>query len=91
MLGSILILENKSNRRTVRVVGFFWLVGVTAGPIVGFALIFTDFPLIWVNLIGSLIFRPLVPYIALGRTLLYFDLEVRHREEPARRWRDRER
>ncbi len=74
---------------TVRVAGFLWLVGIVAGPVVGFALIFTNFPLIWVNLIGSLIFALLVPYVAVGRTLLYFDLQARAEEEPARRWRER--
>jgi hypothetical protein len=74
---------------TVRVAGFFWLVGVVSGPIVGFALIFTNFSLFWINVIGSLIFALLVPYIALGRTLLYFDLGARAAEAPAKRWRER--
>ncbi len=74
---------------TVRVTGFLWLVGVVAGPIVGFALIFTNFPLLLVNLLGSLIFALLVPYIAIGRTLLYFDLQARAEEAPAKRWRER--
>jgi hypothetical protein len=42
-----------------------------------------------VNLIGSLVFALLVPYIAIGHTLLYFDLKARAEEEPARTWRER--
>jgi hypothetical protein len=74
---------------TVKVAGFLFLVGLVAGPIVGFALIFTNFSLLLVNLIGSLIFALLIPYIAVGQTLLYFDLQARAEEKPARTWRQR--
>ena len=70
----------------------FYVVGVAAGPILSFALIFTALPLIWINLIGSAIYALLIPFVALGETLLYFDLVVREEEEPARprrSWRDR--
>ena len=56
----------------------------------GFALIFANLSLTWINIIGSLVFALLVPYVAIGRTLLYFDLQAR--EEGAqelgrrRRW-----
>ena len=78
--------------RTVRVAGFLWLVSVVTGPVLGFALIFTPLPLVWINVLGSLVFALLVPYVAIGRTLLYFDLAAREREaaaEPSRRrwWR----
>jgi hypothetical protein len=69
---------------TVRVAAPLWLLSVAAGPILGFALIFTDFPLIWINLLGSLVFALFIPYVTVGRTLLYFDLQVRAEEEPAR-------
>ena len=69
---------------TVRVAAPLWLLSVAAGPILGFALIFTDLDLVWINLIGSLVFALFIPYVAAGRTLLYFDLEVRAEEEPAR-------
>jgi hypothetical protein len=75
--------------RTVRVAGFFWLLSIAAGPVLGFALIFTNLSLFWINVIGSVIFALLVPYVALGRTLLYFDLQERTEEEPAKPWRDR--
>ena len=74
---------------TVRIAGFFWLLSVAAGPVLGFALIFTNFSLLWINVIGSVVFALLVPYVALGRTLLYFDLGARAEAEPAKRWRER--
>ena len=74
---------------TVRALGFFWLLSIAAGPVLGFTLIFTNFSLLWINVIGSVVFALLVPYVALGRTLLYFDLGVRAEEEPAKRWRER--
>jgi hypothetical protein len=74
---------------TVRALGFFWLLSIAAGPVLGFALIFTNFSLLWINVIGSVVFALLVPYVALGRTLLYFDLGVRAEEEPAKPWRER--
>ena len=76
--------------RTVRVAGFLWLVSVVTGPVLGFALIFTALPLVWINVLGSLVFALLVPYVAIGRTLLYFDLATRQEEaatEPERRRR----
>jgi hypothetical protein len=81
---------------TVRVAAPLWLLSVAAGPVLGFALIFTDFPLVWINLLGSLVFALFIPYVTVGRTLLYFDLQVRAEEEPIkprrswRIWRPRE-
>jgi len=43
--------------------------------VLGFALIFADLPLLLINAIGSLVFALLIPCIAIGRTLLYFDLQ----------------
>jgi len=40
-------------------------------------------------LIGSPPLALLVPFIAIGRTLLYFDLQVKAEEERATRWRER--
>ncbi|HEX3737161.1 MAG TPA: hypothetical protein VHV53_06425 [Solirubrobacterales bacterium] len=68
--------------RTARVVVIFYVIGVATGPILTFALIFTALPLIWINLIGSLVFALLIPFTALGVTFLYFDLGVREEEEP---------
>ncbi|MGN6201847.1 MAG: hypothetical protein ACTHNY_05525, partial [Solirubrobacterales bacterium] len=69
---------------TVRVAAPLWLLSVAAGPILGFALIFTGFDLVWINLLGSLVFALFIPYVTAGRTLLYLDLQVRAEEEPAR-------
>jgi hypothetical protein len=57
---------------------------VAAGPVLGFALIFTGLDLVWINLLGSIVFALFIPYVAVGQTLLYFDLQVRGEEEPAR-------
>jgi hypothetical protein len=62
---------------------------LVAGPFLGLFLIFLNFSPIMVNLIGSIVFALLIPYVAAGRTLLYFDLEAREAEAPAtprRRW-----
>jgi hypothetical protein len=60
------------------------------GPVLGFALIFTPLSLIWINILGTLVYALLIPYVAIGRTLLYFDVLVRREEaaaEPTRRRR----
>ncbi|HEU5106127.1 MAG TPA: hypothetical protein VFU11_09820 [Solirubrobacterales bacterium] len=67
---------------TVRVAGVLWLLSVAAGPLLGFALIFSGFDLVWINLLGSVVFALFIPYVAVGQTLLYFDLQVRAEEEP---------
>jgi hypothetical protein len=80
--------------RTLRIAGFFWLLSVVTGPILGFALIFANLSLTWINIIGSLVFALLVPYVAIGRTLLYFDLQTRAEgatEPRPRRWWSRAR
>lgn len=74
---------------TLRLAAVFWLILVVTGPVLGFALIFTYLPLPLINLIGMLVFALLVPYVAIGHTLLYFDLQARAAEAPARRWRER--
>ena len=72
---------------TVRVAGVLWLLSIAAGPALGFALIFADFPLFWINVVGSVVFALFIPYVVVGQTLLYFDLQAREEEEPARRHR----
>jgi hypothetical protein len=74
----------------VRPILFFYALTAIAGPVLTFALIFTALPLFWINLLGSLIFALLIPYVTLGKTLLYFDLQTRAEAEPAkprRSWR----
>ena len=78
--------------RAARVIVIFYVIGIAAGPILTFALIFTALPLLWINLIGALVFALLIPFTALGGTFLYFDLSVREEEEgvtPRRSWRER--
>jgi hypothetical protein len=73
--------------RTLRVAGFFWLISLIAGPVLGFVLIFANVSLTWVNVVGSLVFALLVPYVAIGRTLLYLDLSARAEQKGAIPWR----
>jgi hypothetical protein len=70
--------------RAARVIVIFYVIGIAAGPILTFALIFTALPLLWINLIGALVFALLIPFTALGGTFLYLDLSVREEEEPTR-------
>jgi hypothetical protein len=81
--------------RTFRVAGFLALLTFVVGPILGFVLIFLDLELVWVNVISSLVYMLLVPFEAIGRTLLYFDLQERKEAEakaaPAPRFRLRPR
>jgi hypothetical protein len=72
--------------RTVAMIGLLTLLAVVAGPILGIVLIFLNFSPTLVNLIGSIVYGLLIPYVAIGRTLLYFDLEAREAPEPGR-WR----
>jgi hypothetical protein len=74
---------------TVHVAGVLWLLSIAAGPALGFALIFTSFPLFWINVLGSVVYALFIPYVAVGQTLLYFDLQVREEEEPAKARRSR--
>jgi len=75
---------------TLRVAAVFWAIGIATGPVLGFALIFANISLLLINAIGALVFALLVPYIAIGRTLLYFDLQIAAESEPAKkRWRER--
>jgi len=70
--------------RTVAMIGILTLLAVIAGPVLGFVLIFLNLSPILVNLIGSIVYGLLIPYVAIGRTLLYFDLEAREAEDEAR-------
>jgi len=75
---------------SLRVVVFLFVLSIALGPIVSFALIFTTLPLLWTNLLGALVFSLMIPYVALGDTLLYFDLQARAETEgikPRRSWK----
>jgi hypothetical protein len=82
--------------RTVVVAGILALIGIVIGPVLGFFLIFLNLSAVLVNLIGSIVFALVIPYVALGRTLLYLDLCAREEAEEAagvarRRWYSRPR
>jgi hypothetical protein len=80
--------------RTVTVIGLLSLLALVAGPVLGFFLIFLSLSPILVNVIGSVVFALLIPYVAIGRTLFYFDLGAREEKaeaKPRRRWRLRAR
>lgn len=68
----------------LRTIVFFSLLTAVVGPLLTYALIFTPLELVWIDLLGSLIFALLIPYVAVGTTLLYFDLEARADAEPAK-------
>ncbi len=75
---------------TARTALFLTLVTAVTGPALTIALFFTSLPLVWINVIGAVIFSLLIPYVAVANTLLYFDLEERAATEPAvprRSWR----
>lgn len=73
---------------TLRVAAVFALIGFVTGPVLGFALIFANISLLLINAIGAVVFALLIPYVAIGQTLLYFDLEVAGTTEKTR-WRER--
>jgi hypothetical protein len=103
LVQQVIIFENRSIRDalsrshelvrghwwlTIRVVVLLWAIGIVTGPILGFILIFLNFSPITVNAVGSLVFALLIPFIALGRTLLYLDLTSREAEAAVPgRWR----
>ena len=70
--------------RAVRVVLFLVAILFVAGPVLTLGLIFTPLPFLVINLLGALIFALLLPYVAIGQTLLYFDLQARAEAEPAK-------
>jgi len=98
-----IIFENRSLRDALRqssraVRGRWWhtalvalvlfLISVVTGPVITIALVFTTLPPVWIDFLGSVVFALLLPYVAVGRTLLYFDVLAREAEAPANpRWR----
>jgi hypothetical protein len=60
----------------------FWLLSEIPGPLLGFALLFTTLPIRSVDLFGSVVSTLLVPYVGIGRTLLYLDLGARRAAQP---------
>jgi hypothetical protein len=67
---------------TAVVAATFWALSQIPGPVLGLALLFTTLPVTTVNLLGSAIFVLVIPYVGVGRTLLYLDLAARKESEP---------
>jgi hypothetical protein len=64
-----------------------WVIGQVPGPLLGFGLLFTTVSAGAVNVIAAAAFALTIPYVGIGRTLLYFDLQARAaatEREPAR-------
>ena len=77
--------------RTLLIAGFLSVLNAAVGPVLGFFLIFANFSLVAVDLVSALVYALLVPYVAIARTLLYFDLAARRAKREAaspqrRRW-----
>ena len=62
---------------TAAVAATLWVLSQIPGPVLGFALLLTTIPVSTVNLIGAIVFALLLPYVGVGRTLLYLDLIAR--------------
>jgi hypothetical protein len=62
---------------TAAVAGAFWVLSEIGGPFLLFVLLFTATPITTVNLLGAVISAVLLPYVQVGRTLLYLDLAAR--------------
>jgi ABC-type dipeptide/oligopeptide/nickel transport system permease subunit len=58
-------------------IGVLFLLSVVAGPVLGFALVFTALSPAAINLFGSLVYALVLPYVPVGLTLLYLDLRAR--------------
>jgi hypothetical protein len=67
--------------RAVRTIVPLTLLLTIMGPLLGLVLIFTPLPLLLINLIGSLVFALVIPFVSAGNTLLYFDLKARQEEQ----------
>jgi hypothetical protein len=60
---------------------FLGAIGILAGPLIAiFFLLFFSAPVTFVNLISTLIYVTLIPFIVIALTLLYYDLQARGAE-----------
>jgi hypothetical protein len=78
-------VHNNWGRSAVLLV-LIYVTGLLSGPIVGFVfLLLTSVDPKTLNLIGSLVYVIVLPYLAIATTLLYFDLKERREaaESPA--------
>jgi hypothetical protein len=73
------LVRNNWGRSAVMLV-LIYVVGLLSGPIVGFVfLLLTSVDPKTLNLIGSLVYVIVLPYLAIATTLLYFDLKERRK------------
>ena len=69
--------------RTLGISAAIALTGIFAGPAIGMTLVLlTSTSLIFVNALSSLLYLALVPYVGIGLTLLYFDLQLTRTDTP---------
>ncbi|HEY1316856.1 MAG TPA: hypothetical protein VGF10_06550 [Gaiella sp.] len=69
--------------RSAVLVALLFLLALVAGPVVGLdLLLFTSISPFDVDLIGSLVYALVLPYVGIATTLLYFDLLERFEEAP---------
>ena len=61
------------------------LLGFVAGPLVAFVLLFwSPLGVVVINLVSSLLFAAIAPFVAIARALLYFSLIAKPRTVTAR-------
>jgi hypothetical protein len=71
--------------RSAVLIAVLYILGIASGPVVGFVILFlTSVGPGTLNVIGSVVYVIVFPYLAIATTLLYFDLTAR-REEAADR------
>jgi hypothetical protein len=69
--------------RSAVLVALLFLIALVSGPLVGLdLLLFTSISPFGVDLVGSLVYAVVLPYVGIATTLLYFDLLERFAESP---------
>ncbi len=59
------------------------LVGIFTGPVIGMLLVLlTSTSLTFVNILSSIFYVVLIPYVGISLTLLYYDLKLKHEGVP---------
>ena len=67
--------------RSVILLVVLYLVGLVAGPVVGFVVLFlARLDPLYLDLLGSAVYVLIFPFVAISATLLFFDLQARRSE-----------
>jgi hypothetical protein len=75
--------------RSASLLVFITVVALLLGPLAGTALLFaTSASFDFINLVSSLVYAVVLPFVAIATTYLYFDLRVRRTAEMAARGND---